>query len=122
MIRLALGIFGLSVMLAACSAPEPDYVYKGLEPPSASDEGETYQPPKGHVRNAKVAAKIAEVVAKDFYGITQIEDQKPYLVTKQGNNWIVRGSFPDASNLKGGIFEIRLSSIDGRVVRMIHGK
>jgi hypothetical protein len=110
-------------LLTACSEPKIDYIDKGKEVTTEADEGESYRPPKGYISNPKAAAAIAEIVAKDFYGVAQIEEQKPHLVTKDGDTWIVRGTFPkEKEGSKGGVFEIRLSATEGRVIRMIHGK
>jgi hypothetical protein len=104
-------------LLTACSEPKIDYIDKGKEVTTEADEGESY------ISNPKAAAAIAEIVAKDFYGVAQIEEQKPHLVTKDGDTWIVRGTFPkEKEGSKGGVFEIRLSATEGRVIRMIHGK
>lgn len=69
-----------------------------------------------------MAAKIAEIFGREYYGQQTMEEQKPLLVTKAEKMWIVKGSFPDDPNVKGGVFEIRISSDNGTILGMIHGK
>jgi hypothetical protein len=92
------------------------------ETEQAHDANENYRPKDGYVDNPKMAAEIAELVAKRVYGKSHIEAQRPYIVTRNGDKWIVRGSFSEKPDMKGGVFEVRLSSSDGRVARLIHGK
>jgi hypothetical protein len=111
-----------ALALTSCDRTENIYMFKGQEPESIGDEGENYRPKNGYVSTPKMAAEIAEILAKNVYGAAEIEKQKPYLVSKQGRQWIIRGSFPQNPAMKGGSFEVRLSAADGRVLRMIHGE
>jgi len=83
---------------------------------------ETYKPAGGYVRTPEMAAKIAGIYGVEYYGQQTIDEQKPLLVSKAGTIWIVKGSFPDDPNLKGGVFEIRISAVNGEVLGMVHGR
>jgi hypothetical protein len=112
----------IPALLMSCAKTEKVYVYNGKETEQAHDANENYRPKDGYVDNPKMAAEIAELVAKRVYGKSHIEAQRPYIVTRNGDKWIVRGSFSEKPDMKGGVFEVRLSSSDGRVARLIHGK
>jgi hypothetical protein len=120
--RLPINLLLFALALTSCNRTEKVYLFQGQEPDEIADEGANYRPESGYVSTPKMAAEIAEILAKNVYGAAQIEKQKPYLVTRKGSQWIVRGSFPSNPGLKGGVFEVRLSASDGRVLRMIHGK
>jgi hypothetical protein len=78
---------------------------------------------EGVVRSPKVAFGIAEAVLKEIYGDDQIERQKPFHVSLKNNVWYVKGSVTDDSGyVKGGVFEIEISKIDGKIIRVSHGK
>lgn len=79
-------------------------------------------PEAGYVSKPEVAAKIAEAVAVDIYGRKNIEKQRPYLVKRFEDRWVVLGTFPHGPYGKGGVFEIEVSSADGKILRMTHGK
>lgn len=112
----------IPALLVSCAKTEKVYVYNGTETEQAYDASENYRPKGGYVDNPKMAAEIAEIVANRVYGKSQIEAQRPYVVTSYGDQWIVRGSFSEKPDVKGGGFEVRLSSSDGRVTRLIHGE
>lgn len=81
-----------------------------------------YVPAAGYVDKPEVAVGIAEAVTFGVYGRDQIESQRPYLVKRLGDRWIVRGSFPPDKAKLGGNFEIEVSSADGKILRVMHGK
>ena len=111
-----------ATLLTSCGTTEEIYVYQGTETKFVTDLGENYTPKGGYIRNPKMAAEIAEIVAKHVYGESQIEAQRPYIVTSYGDQWVVRGSFSKKPDVKGGAVEMRLSSSDGRIIRLIHGE
>lgn len=118
---LTKGWFVTLVTLSACSAP-PSYVYKGEERAPLTEMEASYKPKRGYVGTPESAAKIAEVVGKEFYGDEKIEKQKPLSVTKWSEIWIVRGNFSSKPDIKGGLIEIRISSDNGEILGMIHGE
>lgn len=81
-----------------------------------------YIPKSGYVDKPEVAVGIAEAVAMRFYGRSQIEKQRPYLVKRLTDRWVIHGSFPTEPGLKGGVFEIEVSSSDGSILRLMHGE
>lgn len=109
------------VVLSACSG-QPSYLYKGTENGSRADIEAGSKPKGGYVRKPETAAKIAEVISSEFYGQDVIENQKPLLVTRSGDVWIVRGTFPYDSDTKGGVIEVMISSDSGAILGMIHGE
>lgn len=86
-----------------------------------SNEGtHSFTPKDGFVPDRETAIVIAEAVTRRIYGHTNIERQKPFQVSLQGEVWTIAGTLP--SQKVGGTFEIQLSKIDGRVIRVTHGK
>lgn len=108
-------------ILASCQPPA-DYRYDGAESEPIARMAVSYKPPGGYVRTPEMAAKIAEIFGNEYYGRQAIDQQRPLSVTRSGAVWIVKGSFPSDPNIKGGIFEIRISADTGEVLGMIHGK
>ncbi|HMS19069.1 NTF2 fold immunity protein [uncultured Sphingorhabdus sp.] len=81
-----------------------------------------YSPASGYVDRPEVAVEIAEAVAARFYGRANIESQRPYLVKRVDDRWVVQGALPHSEGIKGGVFEVQISSSDGKILRLIHGK
>jgi NTF2 fold immunity protein len=108
-------------MLCSCQR-SPDYRYNGAQSEPLNDIELSYKPSTGYVRTPGMAAKIAEIFGQEYYGQKIMEEQKPLLVTRAKEMWIVKGSRDDDPNVKGGVFEIRISSDNGMVLGMIHGK
>lgn len=111
----------LFAILCSCQR-SPDYRYNGAQSEPLTDMEVSYKPSSGYVRTPEMAATIAEIFGREYYGRQTMEEQKPLLVTKAEKMWIVKGSMPDDPNVKGGVFEIRILSDNGMVVGMIHGK
>lgn len=111
-------------LLLSCGSPTdqraPTYKLENFEYGGRSDSN--YLPKSGYVDKPEVAVGIAEAIAMRFYGRSQIERQRPYLVKRLADRWVIQGSFPTEPNLKGGVFEIEVSSSDGRILRLIHGE
>lgn len=81
---------------------------------------QAFLPEAGFVPNADTAARIAEAVWAPIYGREEIEDQKPFRVTLEGDVWKVRGkALP--KGVVGGVAEADISKRDGRILRVIHG-
>jgi hypothetical protein len=110
-----------SLSLSSCNSL-PLYVYKGLEKDPLAAMEFNSKPKGGYVRAPETAAKIAEAIGKEFYGEEVVEKQKPLLVTKSNDIWVVRGTFEIGSGKKGGSIEMRISSDDGKILGMIHGE
>jgi hypothetical protein len=114
----------MSLLLVSCGNTteprEPVFKVQDFDVDRSSDHN--FVPKRGYVDKPEVAARIAEAVAVGFYGRNQIEAQRPYLVKRLDDRWVVRGSWLHGSGVKGGVFEIEVSSSDARILRMTHGK
>jgi hypothetical protein len=114
----------MTLTVASCGnttdAREPIFKVQDFEVDRSSDPNSV--PKGGYVDKPEAAARIAEAVAVRFYGRDQIETQRPYLVKRLNDRWIVRGSWLHGTGVKGGVFEIEVSSSDARILRMTHGK
>lgn len=79
-----------------------------------------YKPKDGYVPDEQTAIAIAVAVWTPIYGKEKIEDEKPYKVQLKNGIWTVTGSLPEGFD--GGVAEIDISKMDGRILRVIHGK
>jgi hypothetical protein len=79
-----------------------------------------YRPPAGFVPNSTTARAIAEAVLIPIYGRAQIDRERPLVATLNRSTWTVRGALP--RGFRGGVAEVRLSKIDGRILWLWHGK
>ena len=81
-----------------------------------------YVPAAGYVPTADVAKKIAEAVWVPIYGKEHIEEEKPFQAVLTNNEvWVVQGSLPKGHTL-GGTAYIEINKLDGRILRVTHGK
>lgn len=80
----------------------------------------SYVPEEGFVPDEKTAIAIAEAVLVPIYGKDSIERQKPFIVNLSDNVWTITGSLPKDS--LGGVFFIRISKQDARVITLTHSK
>ncbi|MFZ0597383.1 MAG: NTF2 fold immunity protein [Flavobacterium sp.] len=73
------------------------------------------------VTKEETAVGIAELILFESYGKDQIEDQRPYTVTIENDSiWHIEGTFNKIGF--GGVFDIKISAKNGKVLYMIHGK
>jgi len=86
-----------------------------------SQSNQAYIPPNGFVPDATTASRIAEAVWIPIYGQAQIETEKPFKVTLNGDVWTVTGKDLPPGTL-GGVAEAEISKRDGRILRVIHGQ
>jgi hypothetical protein len=77
-------------------------------------------PADGYVPNEQVAIAIAIAICKPIYGEQAIERQRPFKATLHNGLWLVTGSLPSGSI--GGVTEVEISKLDGRVLRVNHGQ
>ena len=56
----------------------------------------------------------------DMYGAKIVDSEKPLLVSLENNIWTVVGSSKDGG--KGGVSEIKIDKITGKIVHLSHGK
>lgn len=62
----------------------------------------------------------AESELKVMYGAKIVDSEKPLLVSLENNIWTVVGSSKDAG--KGGVSEIKIDKITGKIIHISHGK
>ena len=73
------------------------------------------------LENEETAVKVAEAILFHFFEQENIIKQRPYKVFLIDGYWIIKGSFPKNMAV-GGVFEIILNSIDGKIIKITHGK
>jgi len=87
----------------------------------AADKPPSYTPLDGFVPNEQTAIRIATAIWIPIYGAENIAREKPYKATLRADGvWLVRGSLP--KGWIGGVAEAEISKVDGRVLRVFHGK
>jgi NTF2 fold immunity protein len=91
--------------------------------------GQGYRPPSGYVPDSATAVQIAEAVLVPIYGKKQIESEKPFTATLEGDVWTVGGTLrcPDGkggttTKCDGGVAVVKISKMDARILFVIHGK
>jgi hypothetical protein len=109
--------YSFIIFLSSCSNSES---FNFLAEDSYKYSSHHYTAPAGLVTSPAAAAGIAEIVAKTVYGEEQIQEQKPLIVSFNRDIWYVRGQRKKASF--GGVVEIEVSKIDGRILRISHGQ
>ena len=73
------------------------------------------------VTKEKTAIGIAELVLFENFGEDKIKAEKPYIVSIENDSiWNIRGSFNKIGD--GGVFNIRISAKDGKVLEIYHEK
>lgn len=73
------------------------------------------------VTKEETAVGIAEPILFESYGKDQIENQRPYTVTIENDSiWHIEGVFNKIGF--GGVFDIKISAKNGKVLYMMHGK
>jgi NTF2 fold immunity protein len=72
----------------------------------------------GMVPDAKTAVAIALAVFKPVFSAAIIKKQSPFHAELKNDVWIVYGTVIG----KGGTAEAEISRIDGRIIRIGHGK
>jgi len=72
------------------------------------------------IKDKVTAIAVAEPILFKIYGKKNIVNERPYESYHIDGYWYIGGTLP--KNSKGGVFEIIISSKDGRVIKLIHGK
>ena len=86
----------------------------------ALSQRHSVQPEEGLVPNERTAIRVAEAVWEPIYGLGDLKAHQPTKAMLDGDIWFVRGSMPTRS--KGGVAIAEISRIDGRILRISHGK
>jgi hypothetical protein len=77
------------------------------------------------VQSAEVAGNIAFALASPRYGEETVRNEQPFIVTLNNGIWEVRGQMPPSCRPNlcvGGVLEIDIQAVDGKVVRLRHTK
>jgi hypothetical protein len=73
------------------------------------------------VTKEETAQEIAESILFENYGEDKIKSERPYVINIEHDSlWNIRGSFNKIGF--GGVFNIKISAENGRVVEMYHEK
>ena len=80
----------------------------------------SYFPSTGFVPNEVTAIQIAKAVLIPVYGEAKIKSEEPFLATLKDDIWTVEGYL--APGLAGGVALVEISKVDGKIIRMTHGK
>lgn len=108
-IRVTLLLIGIAISLMASSG-------SSAQPPSTF----SYTPPRGFVPDGQTATLIAEAVLVPIYGADTVRSERPFTAQLHGDVWTVVGSMPHG--LVGGVALIEISKVDGKILRVTHGK
>lgn len=87
---------------------------------SVNDASHNFIPPSGYVPDEQTAIRIAIAVWEPIYGPMHIANKKPFHAQLLGDVWIVEGSLP--KGVVGGVPIAEISKVDGRIVRVSHGR
>lgn len=79
-----------------------------------------FKPTNGVIPNRATALAVAIAILDPIYGTMVIERQKPFFATLRDDTWVVRGTLRNGT--VGGVAEIHISKINGRVTKIAHGK
>ena len=83
------------------------------------DDSSSKLSPDTLIRDKDVAISIAEQLLFKRYGKALISGEKPYECYLIDGYWFLRGTLP--KSYTGDIFELIMSAMNGRVVKMTHG-
>ena len=72
------------------------------------------------IKNRETAIAVVEPILFEIYGNEHIIREKPYECYLINGYWYITGTFP--KNRKGGVFEIVISSKNGRIMNLTHGQ
>ena len=70
--------------------------------------------------NKETAIKIAELILVKIYG-KDVLKQRPWNVSLKGNTYNITGTFHE-KDADGGVAEIKISKLDGRILEYLHWK
>src|SRR5437870_3102087 len=80
----------------------------------------SYVPREGFVPDEATAVLVAEAILSPIYGRQQVESERPFHAVLVGDTWHVTGS--QNKYVDGGVAEAEIAKVDGRILRVIHGK
>jgi len=71
------------------------------------------------IRDEETAIAVAEIMLFKMYGKAMITTERPYECYLVDGYWFLRGTLP--KNYTGDVFEVIMSSKDGRVIKLTNG-
>lgn len=83
-------------------------------------EDHNYVPKNGFVPDSPTAVSVAEAVSIPIYGREKVESQKPFRASLKGSTWTVTGTLE--KGLVGGVAEVVIDKMTGRIIRISHGR
>lgn len=72
------------------------------------------------IKDKKTAVSVSEAMLFNIYGKEKIVKQRPYEGFLINGYWVLNGTLPQGWD--GGTFLIIINSIDGKVIKLTHGK
>lgn len=75
---------------------------------------------KNIVSTEKMAKDLSAIYISSIYGWDVAQRQKPYSAVEINDVWIVKGVL--SKLLLGGVFEINISKMDGRILSLSHSR
>lgn len=72
------------------------------------------------IKDQATAASVAEAVLFSLYGEENIISQRPYEAHYINSYWVLMGTLPEDTH--GGTFIIIIDAMDGRIIKISHGK
>jgi hypothetical protein len=112
--NMRLGIHFLAAGILMSSGPAQS------QSPNSEEVMALRIPAGGFVPDEATAAAIAEAILVPIYGKKSIESQKPFLFYLANDVWTISGQL--APHSLGGVFVLKISKRDGRVLFLSHGR
>ena len=72
------------------------------------------------IKDEETAIAVVEPILFKNYGKKNIINERPYECYLVDRYWYISGTLP--KGWKGGVFEIIISSKNGQIIKLIHGK
>lgn len=94
------------------------YAVEVLKEPDIKGKG--YFPKNGFVPDKITAISIAIAVLTPIYGAETIDGEKPFVASLNNGVWTVAGSL--STGHVGGVAEIQISKVTGKILRVTHSK
>jgi hypothetical protein len=87
-------------------------------------------PPKdGFVPDSATAVRVAEAVLIPVFGREKVQSERPFTAALENGVWTVSGTLHcsdgkggTTTHCVGGTAEVKISKMDGRIIRMVHYK
>jgi hypothetical protein len=83
-------------------------------------DNHSYVPDAGFVPDERTAIQIAEAVLTPIYGAEAVKQERPFTASLKGGVWTIVGSLRQGAI--GGVALVEISSKDGRIQRVSHGR